>query len=270
MMKTLHKTLILLTLFLTAWTTRAQAQTTFIQDLEEVVNLAQDIRTAAVTNRTALRNLAIQYFQLNNPNPNVAAYLSVMSTQQGIIESNHDDINTYAWSAEGKNPNIDVSNITYWSSQIEAREDYIQIQSQALATAIANNNPQAAQIAAQYVRVYLNEQILFADQIAVEAADLQSVPMNYNVRIVLVDYNGDPYTNSHGLRGWYAQDQNTNDMIYPDYWDADLFSNIPAGTYIFGAYNGYWDGASPVLLTLSPEMVNGNGEVIVELTYWSE
>lgn len=247
-----------------------QAQNTFVDDLEECVNLGQDIQTWATQNRSALRTLTIDFFQYNNPNPDVAGYLATMQTLQGNIEAAQDDITYYANQAASKNPNIDVSNITYWASQIEAREDYVQIESQNLATAIANGNRQQARAAVVAIRGYLAEQISLANDIINEATALQSTPSNsYNVRIQLI-YNGVPYNGSTTLQGFYGYDHQTSQYFYPDYQDDHLFSGLTGGTYTFDSFDGYFDGTGSTTVTLIPSLVNGNGEVVVNLSYWSE
>lgn len=251
---------------------QSQAQNTWVDDLEECVNLAQDIRSDAVNNRSALNALARDYFYYNNPNPDVAGYLTLMQQYQGNIESNQDDVTMYANFAAQKNPLLDVSNLTTWASEIEGREDYVQIYSQELATAIANGQRQLARSKVNAIRALLNEQIALADDIANEAANLQSSPSTFNVRIALVDNNGNPITGSTGLQGYYGYDHQTSQYFYPDYYgDQELFEGLEPGTYTFGAYNGYFDGASSETITLDANtVVNGNGEVVVELTYWSE
>jgi hypothetical protein len=262
----------LLWVLIALFSIQSQAQNTWVDDLEECVNLAQDIRTDAVNNRSALNALARDYFYYNNPNPDVAGYLAAMQTYQGRIESNQDDITMYANFAANKNANLDVSDLVTWASEIEGREDYVQIYSQDLATAIASGNRQLARSKVNAIRALLNEQIALSDDIAAEAANLQSTPSTFNVRIQLVNSNGTPVSGSTGLQGYWGYDHATSQYFYPDYYgDQELFEDLNPGTYTFGAFNGYFDGASSETITLGAgTVVNGNGEVIVQLVYWSE
>lgn len=85
------------------------------------------------------------------------------------------------------------------------------------------------------------------------------------VHIELVNpQTGNPVT-SHGLQGYWAKDQATGVYYYSDY--SDNFEELPEGTYMFGAFNGYWDGASSRIVTL--DAANGN-YTVVTLNYWSE
>lgn len=262
------KKLLLSLIAVLALVTATQAQTTYLQDLDQVISLAEDCRGYARNTREALRNLAIQYFQLGNPNPNVAAYLAVMDVNMGALESAQDDITMYANFAKQKNPAIDVSDILAWASQLEAREDFVRIQSANLANAIAANNVPAARAANNLIRGYLNEQIAISNDIIASAEAQKLVPQVYNVRIVLVTSQGQP-VGSNGLQGYYGVDPLGN-YIWPTNQEGDLFEGLSAGTYTFGAINGYFDGASSETVTLTPALVNANGEVIVNLVYWSE
>jgi hypothetical protein len=75
---------------------------------------------------------------------------------------------------------------------------------------------------------------------------------------------GNPVTN-HGLQGYWAQNQSTGEYYYSGY--NDNFEALPEGTYLFGAFNGYWDGASSSVVTI--DAANGN-YAVVTLHYWSE
>lgn len=247
----------------------AQSNTTYVQDLNQVVSLARDIKGYARDTRDALRTLAIDYFQFGNQNPNVAAYLAVMDVKMTALEIAQDDIAYYASSAALKNPALDVSDILTWASEIEGREDYVRIESQNLANAIAQGNTQAARAANIAIRSLLQEQIALANDIITEANNLKTVPQVYKVRIELVNSQGQ-LVGSNGLQGYYAQDLATSLYIWPDSQDGTTFHNLPAGTYRFGAINGYFDGAGSATVTLDDNLVNGNGEIVVQLVYWSE
>jgi hypothetical protein len=249
----------------------SQAQsTTIIQDLDQVILAARDARTAARSTRDNLRSLALDYFQFNNPNPNVIGYLAVMNANMTIVENAMDVIVVKSNSALLKNSAIDISDLLAWAAQIDLRAGYVRTQSQLLATAISQNNRQAAQQANIATRNYLGEQILIAADIINSAGAQKLIAQVYNVRITLVTSNGQPVVGSNGLQGYYAIDQATQLAFWPTSQDGLVFEGLPAGTYEFSAYNGYFDGAGSNLVTLNPSMINANGEVIVQLVYWSE
>lgn len=92
----------------------------------------------------------------------------------------------------------------------------------------------------------------------------------YNVRIELKDSKGNP-VNGSGLRGYWAQNLQTGEYIYPgERSEENKFFNLPAGTYTFGAYEGAWEGASRETITLSQGKVGSDGFIVVTLIHWSE
>lgn len=270
-MKTLLRSTVLFLMLLSVGQLFAQATAT--DRLNDVISYAEDIDDLARHTRRALRTLVIDYFQQNNTNPNVAAYLAVMTSDMSDIEEAQDEIYWLIGSAAQLNSAIDPANIQNWASQIEAREDAVQNQSNALQSAIQSNNRQAARVAVRAIRAALAEMIVFSDQIIDEATNYLSIAQTYNVRIVLYEtFSGNyiPYT-STGLQGFYAQDQSTQQYIYPDYYgNQDEFLNLSSGTYTFGAYDGYFDGAGSNTVTLDPSLVGSDGYITVELSYWSE
>ncbi len=93
----------------------------------------------------------------------------------------------------------------------------------------------------------------------------------YNVRIELVDIHGNPVNGSTGLHGYWARNESTGEYFEPGgQEDADKFTDLPAGTYSFGAYEGAWDGAVSKKLNLADATVGPDGFIVVQLTYWVE
>ncbi len=92
----------------------------------------------------------------------------------------------------------------------------------------------------------------------------------FNVRVELEDRYGDP-VGPNGLQGYFAIEQETGEVFYPTRsYDDNVFENLPEGTYHFGAYDGYFDGASSSVVTLAQDLIDDNGFVVVTLRYWSE
>lgn len=234
--------------------------------LNNVIQDSKDIKTDAKANRTALNTLSKAFFQIGNPN--VAAYLATMSSLQSNIESLQDDITADIRAAAALNAAINPTNIVNWASMIEGREDFVQIESQTLATAIANNDRPAARTSVQLIRGYLGEQIQLANNIINEAKSLKAALNTFNVRIELVDNNGNLITGSTGLQGYYTQNVSTGQYIYPD--RNEEFIGLPGGTYRFDSFDGYFDGTGSNTVTLSNSLVGSDGYIVVQLVYWSE
>jgi hypothetical protein len=90
------------------------------------------------------------------------------------------------------------------------------------------------------------------------------------VRIDLVDQFGNPVTGPTGLMGYYAFNEHTGAYVYPDYLAWDEFTDLRGGTWTFGAFDGYFDGAGSNTVTLRPALAGPDGYIPVTLSYWSE
>lgn len=270
-MKTILRTFLAVIFLASAGNLSAQTANARLQN---TINLAKDIKTYVKDNRSALKTLTIDYFQNNNPSPNVAAYIAAMQLAQSNVESLQDDIVVEIQAAANLNSNVVATNILAWASQIEAREDFIQNESQVLTAAITNGQRQAARASVVLIRGYLGEQIQLANKIIEEARANKKRLTTYNVRIELVDNNGNPINGNTGLQGYWAFDQFTSTYTYSGQGQSlqnFVFMNLPGGTYTFGAFDGYFDGAGRRDVTLSNQSpTDANGYIVVQLTYWSE
>jgi hypothetical protein len=266
--KTTMKKLFLTTIALLLLVTIGRAQGTWQFDLSEVIAHTEAGRDNAYDTKSALHTLAVQYFVLGNPNPNVNAYLTAMDDYMNSLEFMAGEAHIYAEIAFSKNTELDIADILAWTDHIIARVGDVRTQSANLACAIALGNTGAAATANGLLNAYLDEIVGISNDIIFNANYLLSTPTSYTVRITLVDYLGNP-VGSNGLQGYYGLDSQNN-YIDATNQDGDLFEGLAPGTYTFAAYNGYWDGASSETVTLSPSLINGNGEVVVQLVYWVE
>ena len=115
-----------------------------------------------------------------------------------------------------------------------------------------------------------NNQTTFAKQVATEVVNTKAVRTSYDVRIELVDEKSGQPVDPTTLPGYAATNLDTNQIYYPSYYDYNEFSNLPAGTYRFDSYNGYFDGSSSAVVTLSSGLEGNDGFIVVTLRYWSE
>lgn len=261
-----YKSLLAFTLTLFALQLPAQTAVDYLNDIKSSANV---IKQNARTTKQALRTLSIEYFQQGNPNPNVAGYLAQMNSDVVTIEDELDELLDAAQSAYTLNNNLDFSDITAWAGIIGVQNQNVFDSSDDLQADIAAGNTQGATVFVQDIRFSLNQIIQLSNQIRTAAQALKSVATTYNVRIELVDNNGQP-VGGNGLQGFWAQDQATGQYIYPGYYNSDQFLNLSGGTYTFGAFDGYFDGASSTTVTLSQNLVGADGFIVVQLVYWSE
>ncbi|PTX61691.1 hypothetical protein C8N46_104335 [Kordia periserrulae] len=266
----MKKITLLVSAFLFVFVANMNAQQSVIDDLDETFDSAEVIRIEAKRVKAALKTLSVDYLINNNPNPDVSTYLQVMDVSMEVVEEFSDEVNYFIGSAAQGNSNIDPSSIQSKASQIEGNEDFVRIKSAELATAIQQNNRNTASQLFSQIRGFLNTQINLAKEIKTEATALKSLAMVYNVRIELVDERSGASVPAGTLPGYAATNQDTGQIYYTDYYNFDTFTNLPAGTYRFDAYDGYFDGASSAIVTLDQSLVGSDGYIVVTLRYWSE
>lgn len=92
----------------------------------------------------------------------------------------------------------------------------------------------------------------------------------FDVRIELVDERSGQPVDPTTLPGYAATNVDTNQIYYPGYYDYNEFYDLPAGTYRFDSYDGYFDGSSSEIVTLSSSLEGNDGFIVVTLRYWSE
>ncbi len=247
-----------------------QAQQSVLDDLDETFDSAEIIRIEAKRGKAALKTLTVDYLVNNNPNADVATYIQLINVSMSVVEEFSDEVIYYIGQAAQGNSNIDPSSIQSKASTIEGNEDYILNKSNELKTAIEQNNQNTARQLIREIRSLLNNQISLAKEIKTEVTALKSLAVTYNVRIELVDERTGASVPATTLPGYAATNQDTGENIYPDYYDFNIFRNLPAGTYRFDAYDGYFDGASSATVTLDQNLVGSDGFIVVTLRYWSE
>lgn len=247
----------------------ANAQQSVLDNLDETVDAAETIRVESKKVKAALKVLTIDYIINNNSNPNVTTYLQVMDRSMEVVEEYSDEVNSYIGDAAQENNKINPASIQSKASQIEGNEDFVRNKSAELQTAIQQNNRALSYQLIHQIKRSLETQIKLAKEIKQEATDFKAVATVYNVRIKLVDQSGASVP-ADTLPGYGAKNLETGVYIYPDYYDYNTFKNLPAGTYRFSAYDGYFDGASDAVVTLDPSLVGADGFIDVTLHYWSE
>ncbi|MBI1191774.1 MAG: hypothetical protein GC205_01180 [Bacteroidetes bacterium] len=255
------------TLLLWAPALQAQTATSFLND---VLGAAGTINTDVAANGNALKSLVIDFFILNNPSPDADGFVALTTLRQSAIEGAQDDATAAIGHAAALDSYINPANIQTWSAQIEGLGDAIVAKSAVLRSLILAGDATAAYPVALSIRADLTQQFNLSKQIAREAAYYKQAQQAFNVRILLEDYLGNPVTGSTGLYGYYAYNEYTGEYVYPDYIFADEFPDLRGSTYTFGAYPGYFDGASSRRVTLKASQEGPDGFIPVTLQYWSE
>ncbi len=239
-------------------------------ELDAVEKAARDIAADAKSNGLALRTLLIDYFILGIPDPDADGFVTTTLARQAEIETAVNDILANINAAAAADPYIDPAYIQLVAGQIAATSDQIEFDAVNLRDAIlADDDPQVV-LYQDLLRAYIRQQFDDARSIVEDARQWMQSFQTYDVRIDLVDQFGNPVTGPTGLMGYYAFNEHTGEYVYPDYLAWDEFTDLRGGTWTFGAFDGYFDGAGSNTVTLRPALAGPDGYIPVTLSYWSE
>jgi hypothetical protein len=268
-MKTLLHTLLVAAALVMGSTANAQASAS--SQLDNIIDLTDDVKGNAKDTRQAAKTLRFEYFDLSAPN--LAGFnASITNLQINGVDVHADDIIFSAQQAQAANPALDITNILYYANELKMLVNEITDQALDLQTAIPNGDVQEIKSSIRIIAQSARQQILLSKQIKLEAETLLPLTTTYNVRIQLQDAYGTIYSYGQtGLQGIYALNTANGQYIYPNQGDPiDELLNLPNGTYTFGSYDGYFDGAGTTTVTLSNEPVGADGYIVITLSYWSE
>ncbi|TCI94968.1 hypothetical protein [Tenacibaculum sp. M341] len=255
---------------LTAFGFNLKAQKNTSNSLNSIITSGEVITNSNEKATSALRTLTVEYFF--GQTPNTTGFLAIINKEFATIEEYSDEIISFAYNAENLNPNLEVDEIVFGASQIEGIGDGVENDSQALVTAINSNNVSEVQRLIGKINQGFIGVSNYVEEIIDVAKDLKEIPQTFNVRIELVDNNGNSIS-ADTLPGYFAQNLATN--VYFSAGEnqgdpIDLFFNLEEGSYRFDAFDGYFDGASSKTITLSNDLVEADGFIVVTLRYWSE
>ncbi len=238
------------------------------QYLNSAIQSEENIREGVITAKNAVNQLTKEIVVIGNPN--VVLFHDKMFDQVNSVQNNVDDTDYYV--NEAKNVSVipfttqAINNLT--AELINLNDELIGLTYQ-IEDAMSNNNNNATLSYLSQVANVLNAQDNKAVEVINAIESLKQTIKLYNVCVQTVDYEGNPVSGSD-LHGFWAQNLTTGEYIYPTNQDGNCFENLPAGTYRFDSYDGYWSGTSSTDVTLSESLENSEGIIIVNLTYWSE
>lgn len=246
---------------------KASAQTAQ-QHLNSAIQSEGNIRNGVITAKNAVNQLTKEIVVIGNPNG--VLFNNKMFEQVNTVQNNVDDTDYFV--NEAKNVSVipfrtqTINTLT--ADLINLNDELIGLTYQ-IEEALSNNNNNAVLNYLSQVTNVLNAQDNKAVEVINAIQSLKQTIKLYNVCIQTVDYQGNPVS-GNDLHGFWAQNLVTGEYIYPTNQDGNCFENLPAGTYRFDSYNGYWSGTSSTDVTLSESLENSNGVIIVNLVYWSE
>ena len=239
-------------------------------ELDDVVTAAAAMKAGIQQNGTSLRSLVNDFIILPVASPDPTPFVAITAASQAAIETLTNDIITNIAQANNADAYINPAGIQSLANQITTLGDAIETQSLVLAGFVnAGDLPNGTASAIQ-LRADLTQQFQWLRQIVEDTRQWQAALAQYNVRVVLIDNTGNPIIGSTGLMGYYAYNTFTDEYVYPDFLFNDEFSDIRGGNWTFGAYDGYFDGASSNNVTLDAALEGPDGFIPVTLVYWSE
>ena len=238
------------------------------QHLNSGIQSAENIKQGIVIAEKAVNQLVKEIMVIGNPN--AALFNNKMYDQIASVQNNSDDILYFMDLAKNASAvPFSTQEIDGLTTDLVSLNDDLMYLTNQIVEALEGNNFNTVLNYIPQVRTVLTSQNDKVIQVIAKIELIKPSVRRYNVCIQTVDYLGNPVSGSD-LHGFYAQNLATGEYIYPTNQDGNCFENLPDGTYLFDSYNGYWSGTSSEQVTLSENLVNSNGIIIVNLVYWSE
>lgn len=237
------------------------------QDLDHAVQTAENLQQDIATAGNAIDQLAKELTILGNPD--AVAFHDQLYVLVNSVQNNADDVDYFVSLAKDESP-VDFSTtaITAQTTELVVLNDDLMADINAITDAVNDNRNQDAIDRIPHLRSVMASQSATADAIIALLGDIKANTAVYEVVIHLVDAQGNQVFYSD-LHGYYAYDQATSEYLYPQNQEGDTFV-LSAGTYMFDSFNGYFSGTGSTTVTLSDNLVNEDGVIVVELVYWSE
>ena len=188
------------------------------------------------------------------------------------IQNNADDIDYFAGLAHDESTiPFSTAPVTALTAQLVVLNDDVIGLTNQITEAVSENRFSDANALVPDLRSTIASQSGVSQDMITVLEGIKQATTVYTVVIRLVDNQGNP-TSTNDLHGYYAYDHATGGYVYPEDergYSTDIFV-LPAGTYTFDSYNGYWSGTNSTTVTLSNALVNEDGVIVVELVLWSE
>jgi hypothetical protein len=245
----------------------AQSQTTAVQSLEQAKVECTGIKTQVTQARKLSNQLSKQLLLPGIPSS--VAFESGVSTctnqMQNHVEALEESVAAALLaSGNGFNPGSINQSIQLMVAQIDILDG---LRAQIVQAIQAQNKALAQQLIPQF-NAALSRQTTLANQTIKKLDKAIDLIRPYQVCVRTVDSNGNPVAASD-LFGFYCVKAGTQTLIEPSNQEGTCWT-LPAGTYEFGSYPGYFSGTSSNTVTLTRSLENADGQVLVDLVYWSE
>lgn len=234
--------------------------------IQTAENIPQDVQNAS----NAIDRLV---YELNiTSTPDADAFYSDLFILVNHIQNNADDIDYFMSLAHDESTvPFSTASVNGLTTQLVVLNDDVITLTNQIKDAVVENQYNDANSLIPGLRNAIAAQADVAVNIVTEIEAIKLLTTVYTVEIRLVDAQGNP-TSTNDLQGYYAYNQATSEYIYPEDergYSTEIFF-LPAGTYTFDSFDGYWSGTGSNTVTLSDALVNEDGVIIVDLVLWSE
>lgn len=234
--------------------------------IQTAENIPQDVQNAS----NAIDRLV---YEVNiSGTPDAGAFYTDLFVLINHVQNNADDIDYFMSLASNESTvPFSAAPVTALTAQLVVFNDDVIGLTYQIQEAVVENRYADANALIPSLRNAIASQAATANDILTLIEGIKQETLIYTVKIHLVDSEGNP-TTTNDLHGYYAYDHATQTYLYPED-ERDYSSNVfmlPAGTYTFDSFNGYWSGTNSHTVTLSNALVSEDGVIIVELVLWSE
>jgi hypothetical protein len=243
------------------------AQSTTTQNLNQAIQTAETIQQDVKNASDAIDALVLQLMVVGNPDAN--AFHDQLFILVNNMQNKADDVDYFMGEAKNASSvDFSVATITALTAQLVALNDDVIGLTGQITEAVTNNHNNDAIALIPQLRQTIAGQAGVSERLVDAIGVIRANTTVYEVVIQLTDADGNPvyYTDLHG---YYTQNVATGEYLYPEQQDGNVFS-LPAGTYRFDSFDGYFSGTGSTTVTLADALVNEDGVIVVELVYWSE
>jgi hypothetical protein len=261
-MKKIYKSFLILVL--TSFS--AFAQTPAVDQLNSANTEANGIKSKVTDARKASNTLTKQLLLAGFPS--AVSFESAVSNATNGMQDNVDNIQYHVNQALTLSSNgFSATRILQTANLLNAQIGTIDgIRSQIVAAIQAQNKPLAQQLLPQ-LNAALSRQTTLANQAITRINQAKDIIRPFQVCVRTVNSQGVPVAASD-LFGFYCVKSGSYELIDPSNQEGTCWT-LPAGTFEFGSYPGYFSGTSSKTLTLNRSL-EVNGVITVDLVYWSE
>jgi hypothetical protein len=244
-----------------------RAQQTPVQLIDQAISESQAIRTRVSEARKASNQLTKQILLAGIASPTSFEIATSQATNR--IQDHADNIGSaYQQAFVLSNSGFSLTPLDQTRGRIEAQIGVLDAIRQQVVQALLAGNESLAQQNLSLFNTGLSRMNSLSNQMTTRLQTARESIRPYQVCVQTVDSQGNPVAASD-LYGFYCVQAGTTTMIDPSNQEGTCWT-LPAGTYEFGSFPGYFSGTSSQTLTLSRSLENEAGIVEVKLVYWSE